>query len=1046
MSGAEVSATWEFPEESLSARSCGTGTALGLTSLHCGQTPRARMIHELIEGGLGAAPVLSRAITSTDGTFFLEGLPEGSVALWVLSSEGVALKLDVATGQQDVTLVLAPGLPGVGRVVDEHLVPVANVRVTLFLAEHSRYFQTVTDAEGRFALGRLPHWDSRRSANAPASNGGEDSRWRYGLTLSSPGLVPLVRNDQFLDELAAKDIVMHGVRSIAGQVLLDDRPVAGALVDTYASMSPLETDEQGRFLLEGVAPGGYLFSARHGPHRGEAGVLLREEQTQAEVTVRLGTLFQVVGTVRDDEGQPIPDAIVHLTSQRDPIMGGTIWTHEDGRFVYEYVNPGPVSFVASQVDGYLESERVYRDVTVDTAPVELVMKRASVMEGVLTNTAGEPIPDGRLTAMRWLREHIPLEPPQEPFADGSVHQATADEQGRFAFDLPEAGLYLITAQAKGFFGTHMGATAPSSAVKVVMRAAARVRGVVVDTSGEPVAEVFLTLQQEGEEDSSSVSAQTSPQGRFLFEMVLPGRYALQAEHPLGKSFEVLRALPVVVRGSETQEVTIQMKVGPRVSGQVVDENGAPMPDVVVVGAAPEELAGAAPGIIEMRRRTVTNQHGRFTLLHMPRGDCRLTAVAQGYILRGDTRQDRSEPGVLARGGDTQVKLVMEVKHRESIRGRVVGEDRAPRLTFEINGKEYRSPLGTFHLTQVKPGPTRLMFEVPGLTRMVREVQVRPGEDVDLGEVVLKQGQWVRGRVLDARTSEPLIGVEVVVTPPPASSSAPGSQELGERLAMTTTGPGGLFELPPVEHGPLQMKVHHPQYLPHEELLASGDASLDVRLMRAPRVDGTLVDRDGRPVLATVWATPLSHSEHGKHSDDPPVRGAFRITGLRPGDYSVSVDSTVHPGGDSIRFIPQWVRLGDGESRTLHFKEQVGQSTLKLRLVGASEDPQEPLADVQINSSDVFPMEPPPITSIKQWRWATNTMAVPSRPTWDTSREGTDTVEDRLTIPDLPLGRYTYFLLGSDRRTHKNVMHRGVVDISSVGVVTVDVRPQWVVLP
>lgn len=492
VSGAEVSASWVIPGETLSARSCDTGIALGLTSALCGQTPRARMIHALIEGGLGAAPVLSRAITSADGTFLLKGLPEGSVALWVLSSEGVALKLDVATGQQDVTLVLAPGLPGMGRVVDEHLVPVANVRVTLFLAEHSRYFQTVTDGDGRFTLGRLPHRDSRRSDTTPAPRGGEDSRWRYGLTLSSPGLVPVVRNDRFLDELASEDIVMHRARSIAGQVLLDDRPVAGALVDTFASSSPLETDEQGHFLLEGVAPGHFLFSARHGPHRGREGVLLREEQTEAEVTVRLGTLFQVVGTVRDDEGQLIPNAVVYMTSQRDPILGGTNWTNADGRFVYEYVNPGPVSFVTGQVDGYLVSERVDRDVTFATAPVELVMKRASVMEGVLTNTQGEPVPGGELTAMRWTRGPIPPEPPGGPFADGLVHQATADEQGRFGFDLPEPGLYLITAQADGFIGTHLGATAPSSAVKVVIRAAAKVQGVVVDASGEPVEGAFLS--------------------------------------------------------------------------------------------------------------------------------------------------------------------------------------------------------------------------------------------------------------------------------------------------------------------------------------------------------------------------------------------------------------------------------------------------------------------------------------------------------------------------------------------------------------------------
>ncbi|WP_342375237.1 carboxypeptidase-like regulatory domain-containing protein [Myxococcus stipitatus] len=159
VAGVEVSASWSAPGESLSARPCGENPRMPLTFLYCTGTADAQPIPRLIAEGRGSTPVLGRTTTATDGAFSLEGLPAGSVALWVLSAEGVALSLDVATGQRNVTLVLAPGVSAQGRVVDERMLPVANAQVTLFNVDHSRYFEAFTDAEGRFTLERLPHDD-----------------------------------------------------------------------------------------------------------------------------------------------------------------------------------------------------------------------------------------------------------------------------------------------------------------------------------------------------------------------------------------------------------------------------------------------------------------------------------------------------------------------------------------------------------------------------------------------------------------------------------------------------------------------------------------------------------------------------------------------------------------------------------------------------------------------------------------------------------------------------------------------------------------------
>ncbi|QSQ14118.1 carboxypeptidase-like regulatory domain-containing protein [Myxococcus landrumensis] len=1040
MPGVEVSASWSIPGESLSARPCGENLRMPLTFPYCTDTADIQPIHELIAEGLGSAPVLGRTTTSRDGTFLLEGLPEGVVALWALSSEGVVLSLDVETGQRDVTLVLAPGVSAQGRVVDERLSPVANAHVTLFNVDHSRYFEAFTDAEGRFTLERLPHWDPR-GLRGPFPRSPPNFRWLYGLAVSSPGLLPVVVSGRALDEFSKDDIVMSHPRRIAGRVLLGERPVVGAHVESDQSRAVLVTDEEGRFLLEDVQPGAHRLRARHGDQRGQAHVRLHVEQRQAEVTLRLGTLVRVEGRVRDEEGQPISDATVHASSERDSIPSESSRTKQDGSFVLEYVHPGPMSFVASRSMGFLASARLLREVSAGMPPVELVMKRAFVAQGVITDTEGNPLPRPELVARKWMREPLSGEGPEAALSQGDALGAMIDKHGHFRFDLAEPGRYRLTARAEGFLGSPVDVTVPAQDIQVVMHAAARIDGVVVDTRGAPIEDASISLTKDG---SMLASLETNSQGRFTLETLHPGRYALQV---MLSSGGYRASLPVEILGTERQEVTIRMEAGLSLSGRVVDEKGSPMPRVYVWGRCVEPAAEKAEpeesSLPQPESRAHTDEQGRFTLLHLPQGPCRLTAAAVGYVLRSAPHDEQGESEVLAKAGDTDVTLVM--RYQGGIRGRLVREDRSPIIAFKLNDREWRDPRGDFHLAVRTPGLTTLSLEVPGLTRVVRDIQVHPGQDVDLGEVVLEMGHRLRGRVLDARTSEPVSGAGVEVHLPSSSSAAPGQRDSALPLATTKTDMGGTFELSPLERGPLEVKVTHRRYLPHEARQDSGDAPLEVRLTRRPRVEGTLVDRDGQPVSANVEATSLPPRRHADISRaDPTDNGHFRLWGLDPGVNVVVPSKTIHPDGHTIGFIPQRVVLGDEETQSLQFKERIGQATLKLRPVEPSKDPEDPFDDVLFRELLVFAGELPPFSTYEQWCFYKVLLSVPSG---NDSREGPRPLEERLTFRELPLGRYTYVLTGMHRRNgFKDVMHVAVVELSTPGVVMVDVQPRWVAAP
>jgi hypothetical protein len=113
-----------------------------------------------------------------------------------------------------------------------------------------------------------------------------------------------------------------------------------------------------------------------------------------------------------------------------------------------------------------------------------------------------------------------------------------------------------------------------------------------------------------------------------------------------------------------------------------------------------------------------------------------------------------------------------------------------------------------------------------LTGTRRKVRVREGEDVDLGAVVLRRGREVRVRVLDARTSQPVRGVEVDVL---GTASADGASDSRLDLISTTPPPGsepkgegdlerdfstsaeGWLVLRHVEEQPLRLELTHPDY-------------------------------------------------------------------------------------------------------------------------------------------------------------------------------------------------------------------------------------------
>ncbi|AKF84554.1 hypothetical protein MFUL124B02_00795 [Myxococcus fulvus 124B02] len=1023
-SGVELSVSRALPGESLSLRPCGTDVDTPLSATECEDPDMLATLRDLIQAGRGDTPVVARVTTDAEGAFEVHNLPEGTVALWAVGAKGAALATEVTTGTQDVELVLEPSVVFAGRVVDEALRPVAGSRLTLFHTGHSRFFQATSNSDGRFTLGPLP-----------AST--------YGLQVDDDQRVgPCVRAIS-PEELEAEDIVLHRPRDIVGQVLLDEQPVANALVEVVDTRVTAETDARGRFVLEGLPPGDYVLKARHGQQQGQAETTLDEEQTEAEVTVRLGTLVRVTGSVRDTAGQPIEGATV-LASSRGAVYTDTeAVTGADGRFELEEATLGTHHFTVS-AKGFLPTETKEVEVTHRTPAVELTMERAFVIEGIVVDAAGTPLPDITLSAMKWLRQpkgrrdgkphDVEHGDPDAPFADGPVIDALTDDAGRFALNLPSPGLHRLTPDVPGFLATTVEVEAPAQDVRVVMQPGARVVGTVVDLKDTPIPNVSVTLTPAGEEEPVPIFVRSDAQGAFRLEGVPPGRFALRAtfEHRgVGDA-----TVDVTVTATETKTVTVRLDGGLSISGLVMNEAGTPLPGASVFAypltepdTSRRRFVHHAP--LPPPAQAQSDEQGRFTLEHLSQGRYRVDLTMAGYTLRGSDTPDVDDTqrisGVQAQAGTADLKLV--VRYVGGVRGRLVREDGTPVTRFTVDDVFFRDANGAFQVSMEQPGAAWLTIEAPGLTRVVRQVEVPRGQDLDLGDVVLKAGRRLRGRVLDARTSAPVVGLEVEVNPPSAVTPRDeGSEDLDEgrpSLASVITRADGTFEFPPLEAGPLVLTLTHPDYLPRTEQVGDGSAPLELRVSSGARLEGTVKDREGRPVDTDVQVVNLLTPEDSVEVERG--NGTFRVSGLPPGEYAVAPQEDTNFQGDSVRFLPQRVRLGLDERKVLHFQEMAGATTLKLSIPTRGTMMTERVA---LLNTYLFPGDMPLPKSMLELEQFGRKLAVQSWPYTDT------------TFEELTAGHYTFFFTSMNFDTRRQQVHRGEVDLPASGVVTLDVQPLW----
>lgn len=752
------------------------------------------------------------------------------------------------------------------------------------------------------------------------------------------------------------------------------------------------------------------------------------------------------GRIIDEDGQPILGATVWVRdSSGGPFMRISEETHSDadGRYRVGPFGPGLYNVFADG-EGYVATNLPNHPISSESETLDFTLRRAALVEGTVVDEAGQPMGGVSLFLGR------PRAQSEEEKKEPPLTFTESRGDGTFHLDAPEPGEYSVRMVHSDFLETERPVTAPARGARLVLRSGAVVEVDVVDEAGQPVAQAEVHVLPEviqGPTYQDKIG-HTDETGQVTVKGLGPGRYGVVAAMPESNPLRTVRRV-VELRDSERQRVRLRFEEGLRLSGTVVDRAGKPVagaevrvaPAVMVDSRRYEdpELEPYLDRLDEtwFSRTEQTNRtgpDGRFTVPHLRPGSYLATALKDGYAFdnraTGGTRRVLGPlSGVLVSAGASDVRLVLE--SLGYVRGQVVRPDGSPITHFQINELGQEDARGEFRWPIHGNGELTLAFAAPGLAGTVRKVQGREGEDVNLGKVVLSRGRAVRVKVVDAVTSEPVLGATVDVREP-SDADPEVDRSLLYRIGEDSTEPDGtrvyraspdyrtdhegMLVLESVEARPLLLLVRHPEYLKSGTALGAEAREVTVPLPAGAWVRGEL-RAVGAPIEhGSVKLSTLGGEYAGYASIE---EGTYSLGPVKAGRYIAQVELFRSPEEKTdLVFLPRQVEVPASGTVTLDFEAQRSGTSVEV------------LASEQMDEVILVPGA----SSLPGARDEVyKTFAFGHRS--EVAREG------RIRFQMLPAGRYTLFAV-RDWQALDLELHREEVNVPAQETVSFTVHPRW----
>jgi hypothetical protein len=437
---------------------------------------------------------------------------------------------------------------------------------------------------------------------------------------------------------------------------------------------------------------------------------------------------------------------------------------------------------------------------------------------------------------------------------------------------------------------------------------------------------------------------TNSRGEFVIHALPRKVVRLRAEAETAAS----AVLDVDLAASAEQAgVELVLDVAGMIAGVVVDSANQPVAEVQV--AAIRDFWGGGAENLGMSgfSSATTDGGGAFQITGLADGQYKLTAHRTGMSAESNWDQQ----GTMATVGDKDVRLVLP--RPGGIRGTLVLASGEPPAMARVSlGWRKMAPAigGSFLLEDVQPGAHDLTIRGPEFAeKSKRDVEVKEGEIVDVGKIVLERGRRIAGKVVDA-SGAGVEGANVKVGEMLwTEGAASGSEDEGLQQMMgfrsATTSADGSFAIVGIPKQGGSIVAEHPTIGRSDALkLPAGAGDLpDTRL--ALRGFGSIAGRvthKGQPLAAMVMATATTGGAQlvtvqagpdGNYVIDRIAEGKHRLSAMQMGMMRMTSSDTTE------------VVVQKGQRATVNIDIPAGDLTVSIEI--------KPKQGATINAAQVF---------------------------------------------------------------------------------------------
>lgn len=849
-------------------------------------------------GRFGRAAV-SDTFTDAKGNYSIAGLPPGAYDLRTLRPGFLINDVSAVTVRSGETaqrpLYGTARARVVGTVTNDDKQPVAAARVTAQQGSRMDTFVMLggfrpggsdgyTAPDGRFVLRSVePDADiyvgaTKRgypSAKSPVMKLAAGER-KSGVVLTIPRGLTVTGRVTDKENKPLSGVAVDATEA-AADTMMGIRRMVLSTAQTHSD-DVVRTGSDGTFTLH-LKEGSYDFSFRREGFSAKTVRGTRVDATTKPVEVALDPGVEISGRVTR-AGMGIEGVNVRAMSQDG--MAATV-TGADGSFTISDLTPGQMMLNVGKQEAFIQE---MRQVTAPARDVNIELPAGGRITGrVVDKESHKPVTSfmAGVTTSRSGGGMVMMMPPM-------VRQFTSDD-GSFVLENVKPGTTQVVVNAPGYTTARVanievedGKTVEN--IEVAMEGGARLTGRVTGPDGAPLAGVTVRndpmaagariMRFDGPDGGSTT---TDPNGEYALESMEPGEKTIVFTR---SGYTSSQKTVTVAAGKDTR-LDAQLSSGMRVTGTVVSDAGAPIPDAVV-----RALGSSMDGGREGR----TDASGNFAIEGLAPGHYTFTAGKSGFAPATQRDVDIATSGpvrIVMKSGGIITGHVTGLTQQELEQTTVTAMPASGGGMFMGGAQSPVDASGNYRIEGAPSGTVRVsarmgaMFGGTSKQAAPKTVEVEPGATAQL-DIDFKSNTTIRGRI--TRNGGAVANAQVSFFPR-------GGR--GQTSASTTADASGRYEVSGLEDGSYNVQVIDVASMsPYTTTLdVKGSDTFDIT-MKAVTLRGRVLDASGAPISdAAVNVTPAAGGSgfFGARANSTDANGTFIIDNVAAGSYTVTADKS-----------------------------------------------------------------------------------------------------------------------------------------------------------